>query len=298
MSKVISFRDVGAAKSAPVTAEAVPAEAHTEAPAQPAAVTPVTPVPQVQSTAVVPAASTSLAAPAAGDDEGAFDSGDIKLPKLKLLQGTSDKKLLQKFGFGALLFKDQLLIARAFIAGDTPETTQQPMSGRLVFVKLLGKTYVEKPAKFGDPTMFARSLAEVEEQGGTTDWRLSKENKKTGKPASDKPWYQVVANCLVLVEKPDHVTGDDADHFPFEADGKFYAPAMFSVKSFAYDEFFATVATARATGELRRGGYPSRFILLQPEIRPGKGNAEFAVPAIKFGEQTSDAVRAIAAELT
>lgn len=294
MTKVVSFRDVGAAKAAPAPAEAAPAEAKIEAPAQPAAVTPVTPVTE---TAVVPAASTALASPAAGDDEGAYEPGDIKLPKLKLLQGTSDKKMLQKFGFGSLLFKDQMVVARAFISGDTPETTQQPITGRLVFVKLLAKTYVEKPAKFGDPTMFARSLAEVEEQGGTTDWRLSKENKKTGKPASDKPWYQVVANCLVLIEKPEHVTGDDVDHFPFEADGKFYAPALFSVKSFAYDEFFATVATAKVTGELRRGGYSSRFILLQPEIRAGKGNAEFAVPAIKFGEQTSEGVRAIAAEM-
>ena len=295
MSKVVSFQNVSKpATPAAAIANTTQVEAQNEA-ATPQPNSALTPA--VAHTEIVPTQSSALAN-TSGDDSEGVDVGDIKLPKIKLLQGTSDKKLLQKFGFGSLLFKDQLMIARAFVAGDTPETTQTPVAGRLVFVKLIAKTYVEKPAKFGDPTAFARSLAEVEEQGGTTDWRLSKENKKTGKPASDKPWYQVVANCLVLIEKPEHVIGDDVDHFPFEADGKFYAPAMFSVKSFAYDEFFSAVATAKATGELRRGGYPSRFIILQPEIRAGKGNAEFAVPAIKFGEPTSEAVRAIAAELT
>ncbi len=285
--KTVSFKPVGAPSPAPAAPEAAPA--NEAAPAQPA---PATPAP-VTSTAVVPAASNQLAHHE-GADEGGVDASDVKLPRLKLLQGTSEKKLLQKFGFGALLFKDSVLIARAGIPGDTPETSQAAITGRLVFVRLMAKTYTEKVAKFGDPSLFAKSLAEVDQLGATTDWRESKENKKSG---SNKPWMQVNAVCLVLVEKPDSVKGDDEDHFPFEADGKAYAPAMYTVKSFAYDAFFKEIATAHATGELRKGGYSSRFIHIHPSIQPGKGNAEFAVPTISFGERTSEAVRAIAAEL-
>jgi len=293
--KIVSFSKVTPAQ--PVAEKNVTPVAEA-APAAPAAAAP-TAQPQTnaapaQSTALAPAPSAALSTHVAGEDEGGTDVRDIRLPKLKLLQGTSDKALLQKFGFGALIFKDSLLIARAFIAGADEASTQKALQGRLVFVKLISKTYTEKVAKFGDPSGFARSLAEVEEQGGTTDWRLSKENKKSG---STRPWYQVNANCLVLVEKPEHVTGDDVDHFPFEADGKFYAPALYTVKSFAYDAFFVEVSTAKATGELRRGGFSSRFINVKPTIEQGKGNSEFAVPSITFGEHTSDAVRAIAAEL-
>lgn len=284
--KTVSF-----AKIAPADASApspAPVEENKAAPAAPVA-----PAQPNTNTSIAPAAPQQLAH-YEGADEGGVDASDIRLPKLKLLQGTSDKKLLQKFGFGALLFKDEILVARAGIVGDSDASSQKPITGRLVFVKLISKTYTEKVDKFGDPSGFARSLAEVEEQGGTTDWRQSKENKKTGKPASARPWFMVNANCLVLVEKPE---GVDDDHFPFEADGKFYAPAMFSVKSFAYEEFFISIATAKATGELRKGGYSSRFINIQPTIKPGKGNAEFAVPTITFGEHTSEAVKGIAAEL-
>ena len=69
---------------------------------------------------------------------------------------------------------------------------------------------------------------------------------------------------------------------------------MYSVKSFAYDEFFKKVATAKATGELRREGFPSRFINFGVEIRAGKGNAEFAVPSVTFDGPTPDEVRTLA----
>lgn len=282
--KTVSF-----AKIAPADASApspAPAEENKTAPAASPA-----PAPANTNTQIAPAQTQQLAN-YEGADEGGVDAGDIRLPKLKLLQGTSDKKLVTKFGFGALLFKDTVLVARAAQPGETPADAKPAISATLVFVKLISKTYTEKVAKFGDPSGFARSLAEVEEQGGTTDWRQSKENPRSG--GSKKPWYQVNANCLVLVEKPAEA---DDDHFPFEADGKFYAPALYSVKSFAYDNFFIEIATAKATGELRKGGYSSRFISLTPTIQAGKGNAEFAVPTVAFGAPTSEAVRAIAAEL-
>lgn len=237
---------------------------------------------EAQSTAIAPAPSTALA-PTENVDEDGVATSDIKLPRLKLLQGSSDKKLLAAHGFGTMLLKDSVEVARAAAEG------KPAVPATIVFVKLISKTYTEKPRKFGDPTRFARSPAEVEEQGGTIDWRQSRENDKI---VSKKPWYQVNANCLVLVQKPE---GIDDDHFPFEADGKFFAPAIYTVKSFAYESFFQEIATAKATGELRKGGWASRYIKVTPVIRPGKGNAEFACPEVEFGEITPDDVRAIAA---
>lgn len=238
-----------------------------------------------ENTAVVSAQSQAVVPSDGYHDEPDIDPSDIKLPRLKLLQGTSDKKLLQQFGFGSILLKDLIAVAKA-------RTESEPAKpATIVFVKLLSKTYTERAKKFGDPTAFARSLAEVEEQGGTVDWRESRDNPRAN---SSKPWYQVNANCLLLVQKPD-AEEDDA-HFPFEADGKLYCPALYSVKSFAYEEFFQTIATAKVTGELRKDGWSSRFIQVVPEIRAGKGNAEFAVPTVRFGAPTPEAVRQLAAQ--
>lgn len=261
----------------------IPAEAPaTAAPAE--AEAPINNAPVNNEQAVVPAQSQAVIPSDGYHEEPNIDPSDIKLPRLKLLQGTSDKKLLQQFGFGSILLKDVVAIAKA-------RTENEPAKpATIVFVKLLSKTYTERALKFGDPTAFARSLAEVEEQGGTIDWRESRDNKKSG---SSKPWYQVNANCLVLVQKPEDA--DDA-HFPFEADGKLYCPAIYSVKSFAYETFFQEIATSKATGELRKGGWASRFIRVIPEIRSGKGNAEFAVPTVKFGDETGEAVRQLAAQ--
>ena len=233
-------------------------------------------------------ATQSSASLAITADSG-VDAQDITLPRLRLLQGTSDKAQLAKFGFGSLLLKDAVVIARPLVPS-TPGAPAAPtaITGRVVFCRLASKGYAEKALKYGDPTQYATSLAEVEQLGGTADWRESRENRSI---ASKKPWFQVVANCILLVEQP---AGENDDHFPFAAGGKNYAPAMYSVKSFAYDEFFKKVATAKATGELRREGFPSRFINFGVEIRAGKGNAEFAVPSVTFDGPTPDEVRTLA----
>jgi hypothetical protein len=224
---------------------------------------------------------SQLATTGAADD---VEPSDITLPKLKLLQGTSDKKLLQQHGFGALLLKDAVTLARPALDG------KPAITGKMVFCRLLSKTYAEKPKKFGDTAGYATSLVEVEQLNGTTDWRESRENPRAN---SNKPWFQTVANCLLLVEQPEGVADD---HFPFDADGKRYAPAIYSVKSFAYDAFFKTIATAKMTGELRKDGYASKIIEFTSEIKAGKGNAEFAVPSIKFGAPTSAELRTLASQ--
>ena len=203
MTKVVSFKKIGKDVASEPTADA---EDNT-------------------SSAVVPRQSEAVTNyDGAGDNEDGYDQSDIKLPRIKLLQGTSDKKLLAQFGFGSLLLKDTVVLAKP--AGEDTKA----VVATIVFVKLISKTYTEKVDKFGDPSGFARSLSELEEMGGTADWRQSKLNKRI---SSDKPWYQVNANCLVLVQKPE---GAEEDHFPFEAEGKFYAPALFSVVAVAFKE--------------------------------------------------------------
>jgi hypothetical protein len=267
-TKIVSFKNAAPAAEAPASNVNAPAVEDDEALS-----------PATQSTSLAPASDYGV------------DAQDITLPRLRLLQGTSDKAQLAKFGFGSLLLKDSVVVARPLVP-TTPGAPASPTArvGRVVFCRLASKGYAEKAVKYGDPTQYATSLAEVEQLGGTANWAESRENRKI---VSTEPWFQVVANCIVLIEQPE---GENDDHFPFAAGGKNYAPAMYSVKSFAYDEFFKKIATAKATGELRREGFPSRFINFGVEIRPGKGNAEFAVPSVTFGEPTADEVRVLAAQ--
>ncbi len=209
-----------------------------------------------------------------GEDDA--DAGDIRYPRLNLSQKSSAVQLI-KIGIGQFILNKELGLGeslRAIVVGFGP------------------KRYIEKTkyvAGANSNAKFANSLQEVDALNGTTSWRESKENSTSG---SDRAWYQPSITALLLIEKP---AGVADDRFTFEADGKAYAAALFSVKSTAYDSFYVKLNSEQKTGLLREG-FPTRFISLSSVLVPFKGGEAFQ-PQVKVLEKVSDETLKLARSL-
>src|SRR5574343_642795 len=148
--KKFSFGNRGAPPGAqPVAA---PAPAPSPAPVE------VAPEPGSYVPAVVPAA----APPAfyTGEEDTPVDPNDIRLPRLNIVQKSSQSSWL-KHGVGSLLLKGEIKI---------------PLPARIVVMGARPKIYIEKtpwsPNGSGPKARVARSLDEVASMGGTDQWRF------------------------------------------------------------------------------------------------------------------------------
>lgn len=209
-----------------------------------------------------------------GDDETPTEAGDVRFPRLNIVQKSSGAELL-KHGFGSLVLKG----TEKLIEADKGTV-------RLVVAGIRPKIWIEK-VKFGTEGRIARSIDEVIQQGGTDKWSFSKENAKVN---SNRPWFMPCVTLLVLVQKPEHLTDDN---FPFVAEGKAYAAALLTVKSTNYEAVFVAIQSEKATGTLRKGGYNSRFIDASIRIQKFAGG-EAGVFKLAFAEETPAEVRAFA----
>lgn len=200
-----------------------------------------------------------------GEDD--HDVGDIKWPRLNLSQKSSAVALI-KIGIGQFILNKELGIGENL---------------RCIVVGFGPKRYIEKTKYVAGANSNAKildSLQEVDQNGGTTSWRDSKESVTSG---STLAWYQPSITALLLIEKPEGVA---PDRFTFAAGGKAYTAALFSVKSTAYDSFYLKLNSEQKTGLLNEG-FPSRVISLSSVLVPFKGGEAYQ-PQVKVLEKTSD----------
>lgn len=257
---------IDAAKN--VTPEPATPSPTAEAPAAPQAAAPA----PAASTALAQRPSNAVATPVYGGEEE-VDVGDIRFPRLNIAQKTSGAELV-KLGLGQFILNKELALGEKI---------------RLVVIGFQPKKYSEK-VKYGAPQgKMANSLEEVEALGGTVQWRESKENAASG---STKPWFQPMVTALLLIEKPENASDE---RFIYELDGKFYAPALFTVKSTSYDSFFVKLNSEQKLGLLRKG-YPTRTVEVTSSLRKFTGG-EAWVPEVKVLEETGPELRAKAQEL-
>jgi hypothetical protein len=210
-----------------------------------------------------------------GEDE--VDAADIKYPRLNLLQAMSDSALK------AIAPEGNFVLAKDFDLGTKL---------RAVVVGFGPLRYIEKTKYVKGVNSNARivnSLQEVDEANGTTEWRESKLNEKI---KSDKTWFQKARTALLLIEKPE---GADDSRFPFIADGKAYAVALFSVKSTSYDSFYVKLNSENKTGALR-GGFYSGVVEITAPAKTFTGGTAYN-PQPKVVEKASDELVKLALSL-
>lgn len=211
-----------------------------------------------------------------GEEDEPSDPGDVRLPRLNIIQKSSQSGWLEKGLFG-LLLKGEVVIAKK----DKPF--------RMVVIGARPKIWIEK-TKFGssDKAKIARTIDEVVKLGGTDQWRFSKENPKGD---STKPWFMPSVTLAVLIEKPVDLPADQEAHFAYVVGDKAYAAALLSVKSTNYDAVWVTISSERR-GILSKG-FNSRFIEGQINAKTF-ASGESGVFKLSFGAETSAELREVA----
>lgn len=266
----VSFAKVaGAGSSAPVQptptaeTEVVPPEAETTSPQNlPVVQPPASPVP-------------SSGFYSGEEDDLPVDRGDVRLPRLNIVQGLSEPELKKIGPDGTLVLKRTLAI---------------PQPARIVVCGVSRKRYAEKMPKYGEgESRIFDTLEEVIKAGGTDQWKFSRECKdKEGIPLSRKPWFQPMVTALLLIEKPANLAPEFEEHFGSIApDGTAFAACVFTAKSTSYGAFYVPLISEKTAGVLRHGFY-THWISLTTH-QPTKKHFE---PLIRIGEPTSEVIRA------
>lgn len=139
--------------------------------------------------------------------EGEVTSRDIRPPRLRLIQKTS--QAADDFAAGSFLYSDGVLLA----------DPKQVLS----IVILRFKKYFQQKLVYGSEETPIRldTIAEVRAHGGSTQWGA--EN-----------YYEEAADMLLAIEQPEGITEDAEPYFCNEIGGKFYALALYSVSGTGY----------------------------------------------------------------
>ncbi len=222
-----------------------------------------------------------------GGIEGDFDSGDVKLPQLKIVNGSGP--LSQQYGRGTLLYADEVLFeAPTWRPGETRPSL------RFVPIKIT-KQYREKltPEEM-DQDLMPRVVNSREEairlgkpddwEGGITEW-IDK----------SPPRWQASARCLFLLEEP-----FESQHpgFTSIADGRNYAACVYYAGGMAYGQsakqIFNTANLSLRSAVDKKIYLPKRFWTWSV-ISKAAGKFAVAVPSIKLTkEETGPELRELA----
>lgn len=211
------------------------------------------------------------------------DFSDIILPRLNIVQNIGGLK--DSFRPGSIVFGRQVPI---FIPGivDVATSTVKEAGTKPATITVLGfwpTRFCEKIAG-GARGLIVNTEQEVRENGGTLnyqEWNLKK--------ASGMKRFEQYADALTLVERPEHLA-DDGTIFVFECEGKKYALARFGMKGTIYTAAAKGVFfTARLTGCLKAGGYPSFHYYVSTKLQPWPGGNSSFIPVCVSGSRSSPA---------
>lgn len=250
------------------------------------AATPATPTPAQQLPAVsAPRALTQASGPALGDFIPSFS--DIILPNINIAQAVG--ALGESFDQGTLILNQNEALYVPPRLDPKTKAVLEPGSPPVILTVLgwkqnrFGKNtrFVEKVSG-GARGMIVDTEAEVVAAGGTTDW-----GEWNLKKASGMKKFDVMSTALVCIQRPE-VFPDNDTIFTFEVDGLKYAVAWWNMKGSCYTEAARRVFfTARQTGCLRKGGYPSWSYAVTTYLKPYEGGKQAWVPQCIPNKQSS-----------
>jgi hypothetical protein len=203
-------------------------------------------------------------------DEGAFDPGDLVLPRLNIVQKVGD--LSNVFPPGTIVLGAQLVLTEAPVQ----LAVSKPI--RIVLLGLQPTTFSEK-LEGGARGNYFRTEKEVVDAGGTLDWNEAQ--------VTEKQLYQRVCLGLVAVEQP---AGIDGSMFPHTFDGKNYALALYTMKGTAYTNAARHFKSARKIGHLRTTGYRYGSWSFASQLKKYGSNFSY-IPVLKPADATTEAFR-------
>lgn len=212
------------------------------------------------------------------------------MPRVNIVQKVGD--LSNQFTEGDVVFNKETVLLKS--PKGQPAGTALPCL-RVVVVGFRADRYAEKTVG-GAKGDIVDTEEEVFKKGGTTDYNIAKTTGET--------LYQPLAECLVLIEKPEGVN-DPA--FKYFVDGKRYAIALWAQKGTSYTNFTKVVRTARKAGWLANEydadgnvkiarTYASGVWELRTMVKDYFGNFAW-IPVLRRGEYSSQAMLDFAAQI-
>ena len=194
--------------------------------------------------------------PAASGIEGEVNNRDIQLPRINVVQKTSD------------------LVNSGFTPGSLVYNKEIALGSKVRCVVTHIKKQYQQDLEYGSEVMpmVCDTIAEVREAGGTTEW-------------GGENHFSEIAHMQLLIEAPEDLHEDQLDLFPYEADGKHWAPALFTVAKTAYKTAAKPVITA-GYGPLRATGLPTGLWNLETDLKKNP-RGSWHVPVMKLTGRTS-----------
>jgi hypothetical protein len=228
---------------------------------------------------------------------GEWDSGDVKFPALKIVQGSG--QLSQQFNSGTLILGDEELLPPPDLKNPKPEHIVRFVP--VTLEKQFRENLTTEESASGAIPRVVNSLAEVEALGGTTQW-----------VGDQKPSWGPSARILLLVERPENLPGSGSDHpgFVLELGGKLYAPAVFYAAGTSWTNFAKPLFNAALTslmiperdadgnvvrtptGVIRRQPYLPKSFWTWRTVKKAAGDFMVFAPEVRLHrEETGDELR-------
>lgn len=200
--------------------------------------------------------------------EGGFDSGDVKMPTLKIINGSGE--LASKFNQGSLVYGNGNDLTRLWGPPDLQDPKVNPIF-HFVPIKLKKQwreNLHDDEVKQGLMPRVVSSVEEAESLGGTTAWI-----------GDQKPRWAPSAQCFL------YITGFDKNPaFNIPMDGKNWAPAVYYASGSGYNNFVKVLFNCLALRE--QGKFRlAKFIWSFQVAHIVPGNFGVFVPLIKVTKE-------------
>ena len=217
-----------------------------------------------------PTVETAVAVPARRSSIPSF--ADVILPHLNIVHPLS--KTAAAFPVGSVLFADKtLLFCPPLINKETGNADRVATPPATITVLEFKPTrFVEKVAN--GIGLMVDSEAKVVANGGTLDWAEWNQKKSAGMKL-----FQVLAEALIAIERPDHVADDDTV-FVYKVGDKKYTLAIWSMKGSVYTEAAKRVLFYHRTTGCLINGYPSFSFSLSTKNKDFKTGHSSWIPVL------------------
>jgi hypothetical protein len=191
--------------------------------------------------------------------QGEIDAGDIRWPRLNLVQKSGD--LSDSFTPGSFVFNKEIVLSDG----------QKPIKMVAMRIRKQYQEALPFDPSGPQPKVFNTS-AEVRNAGGQTS------------AFGEEGYYKEIAHIGLLLSAPPSATDEQKDFFIYEFNDMKYALAMWTVASSAYTSVAKTLFTA-ATGHLKDGLHKGVWDLTS--FKKSDARNSWFIPAIKAAGKNS-----------
>lgn len=179
------------------------------------------------------------------------DFEDIIIPRLNIVQNIGELK--DTFEPGALVYNQSVILFLPPKVNSKTNVQERPATPpvTMVFFGFRPTRFAEK-IEGGNRGLIVDSEDAVRANGGTLDYAEWKLKKETGIRR-----FEPLADALVAIQRP-AACADDDTVFVYDVDSAKYTLGLWAMKGTVYTALAKRVLfTSRATGCLRKSGYPS-----------------------------------------